>query len=1011
MARWIYRTAKYMLFLLGWLIIVLWQTHPATAAALLDAPLFRILVPVLGLLCLLLLGALISVSVSLLALLTHSSEQAKGVGRDCRLPGEAVVFPVANDQKPGQGIYFEAAGAKGTILVCISSIDGFPDFVQIGASLWQAGYHVLLLPFSTLRGATRKGVQPLIGMRDIQEIMAGITYAKLRAPGTHLGVLGYRAGGAAAILAAAQTSALEAIVADSSFCSAWKVAEQRLHRWLRRQKRLPLWLLRLLYIVTDLLLYWSAGYHLQQVAPTLAVAQLAPRPVLLIAGQDDPLGSAEDARSLYQVAKKPRSLCLFDHSDAHRVHSQAYLATLLVFFKETLGPGVSTSTHFSDLPTLILAQDSGTHPPQAGLKTSKPGQSAMGLQASIPTIAADTRAHSRLARPSSSWYAVRLYRWRWWILGSFLATLTVFLAPQTVSANQTLIRTQVLSHLVTFPEALILPVAIAAVILVSRSLPAALLSSLQAMITTIVAIGMLHLVIPQVGNQFILQALLILTPALSVSFSLVLLSCLREAQSSGWHGEQALTRALAASTRPIVWSGTTLFFGFACLLLGGPGNTTSASIGMAGMIGTLNAMGSSLTLFPAALSILGRHLNRFSVKGVSHPFRPPLIGHPIRRHTPVPPAQTLLWRYIAQGITRRPWIALLTAFVILGTGEGLALFHGVSVFPFLDGGAGRSFLLLALSAFVILFLMLRTLALPLKAILLALFSLQAATCFAGLLLQTFRLTPQGGSASTIALLFAGPLFSLAIGQEGSLLLSFKDEQGLGHPDREGIVASSSKSGQILFPTMVLSLAESVTLVCLPTLLAKEAGVSLAAFALLSQGVIGPILSTAFLQVLGRWRWWSPSFLTVPRLTRRPVPAVQTEEQLPRAQGLSAQPPTVAAPPRLVEQVEQTLMLLFSQTLGWPPERIRGTTHFFTEGVDEERTAALLAGISQCYSLQLTANDIKASPILYRLAASIARKVARPGEIQPVHPPAEASGVQSREETSSHEIPRKEGVSL
>lgn len=242
------------------------------------------------------------------------------------LPAEEVTFPPLYGDYQVSGWYFSHPEASTTILVCPGYRSRRADVLGITAHLWKVGHNVLA--FEYFGHGTVVGKPVTLGYREMNDFLGAVAYAKQRAPQTQLGALGYSMGAAIAIMAAARTSDIEALVADSSFATHRTVVDYAM----RRTIHLPL---ALFDWITDLLLWWRAGYHFHQVEPLRDIGRIAPRPILIIHSVKDTIVNPGDATLLYKAAGDPKELWLVsgaDHCGAYFADRVAYTKKIIDFF-------------------------------------------------------------------------------------------------------------------------------------------------------------------------------------------------------------------------------------------------------------------------------------------------------------------------------------------------------------------------------------------------------------------------------------------------------------------------------------------------------------------------------------------------------------------------------------------------------------------------------------------------------------------------------------------------------
>jgi fermentation-respiration switch protein FrsA (DUF1100 family) len=242
---------------------------------------------------------------------------------ELNLPAEEVTFPPLHGDYQVNGWYIPHPQATTTILICPGYRSRRSDVLGISAHLWKAGHNVLV--FEYYGHGTVVGKPLTLGYRELNDFLGAVAYAKQRAPHTRLGALGYSMGGSVAIMAVARTPDIEALVADSAFATHRSAVEYGF----RRMIHLPFapfdW-------VTDLVLWWRAGYHFHQVEPLRDIRRIAPRPVLIIHSVKDSIVNPDDAPLLYGAAGDPKGLWLVSGAD----HCGAYFADRVAYTKKVI---------------------------------------------------------------------------------------------------------------------------------------------------------------------------------------------------------------------------------------------------------------------------------------------------------------------------------------------------------------------------------------------------------------------------------------------------------------------------------------------------------------------------------------------------------------------------------------------------------------------------------------------------------------------------------------------------
>jgi fermentation-respiration switch protein FrsA (DUF1100 family) len=140
------------------------------------------------------------------------------------------------------------------------------------------------------------------GLREVDDALAAVRLVQERlGDDVPLVLMGFSMGASVAIMAAARCPAVKAVVADSPFAS----LDRAVSRCFRFLCRLPPWLF-------ERPVFWFAerlsGGRIRDVAPVAVVGAIAPRPLLLIHGSDDPIVDPAEARRLYHAAGEPKVL-------------------------------------------------------------------------------------------------------------------------------------------------------------------------------------------------------------------------------------------------------------------------------------------------------------------------------------------------------------------------------------------------------------------------------------------------------------------------------------------------------------------------------------------------------------------------------------------------------------------------------------------------------------------------------------------------------------------------------
>ena len=193
-----------------------------------------------------------------------------------------------------------------------------------------------------------------------------------------------------------------------------------------------------------------------------------------------------------------------------------------------------------------------------------------------------------------------------------------------------------------------LPAALIILVLVFGAVVAGLVPLLMAILSIIVALGLVALVSLEFElSTFIVNMLTGMGLALGIDYSLFVVSRYREERAHGLSKEDAIARSGATASRAVLFSG----FTFMVALLGMFIVPTSImrSLALGAILVGITSVAAALTLLPALLSMWGDGVNRLRI---------PYIGRNVGRSDA---AEGRFWRGIVNAVLRRPAIALVVS--------------------------------------------------------------------------------------------------------------------------------------------------------------------------------------------------------------------------------------------------------------------------------------------------------------------------------------------------------------
>jgi dipeptidyl aminopeptidase/acylaminoacyl peptidase len=244
-----------------------------------------------------------------------------------------VYFP-SLDSTRLHGLYLKGKAGRPTLILCHGYSRSLAEPAEVGLSLNRAGYNVLLLDF---RAAGKSGGRfTTMGYKETWDLRAAVRFLMADYGQGPIGVLGISMGAAAAVMAAAQSPEIAAVVADSPYAH----LEGTMRKKLPEFARFP-WLVPIGWLSVRLG-EWASGLRIARVRPIDHVAAIAPRPLLLIYGERDSYIPADQPQALFERAGEPKEIWFApgsDHAAARVDHRRQYLRRVRQFFDRYLVSG------------------------------------------------------------------------------------------------------------------------------------------------------------------------------------------------------------------------------------------------------------------------------------------------------------------------------------------------------------------------------------------------------------------------------------------------------------------------------------------------------------------------------------------------------------------------------------------------------------------------------------------------------------------------------------------------
>lgn len=188
------------------------------------------------------------------------------------------------------------------------------------------GYGVLSWDFRA-HGASG-GDFTSLGYFEQRDVAAALDYARSQPGVNHVAIWGQSMGASTALLMAAGEPDIEAVIADSAYTSLAETIDTAVPIAVLRPFIRPF-------------AEAEAGVSADQVRPIDAIAQLAPRPVLIIDNEFDEVVPPRSGQRLYEAAGDPKVYWLIQdagHVRGRLLEPEEYEARVLEFLRATFKP-------------------------------------------------------------------------------------------------------------------------------------------------------------------------------------------------------------------------------------------------------------------------------------------------------------------------------------------------------------------------------------------------------------------------------------------------------------------------------------------------------------------------------------------------------------------------------------------------------------------------------------------------------------------------------------------------
>src|SRR5258706_2027685 len=219
-----------------------------------------------------------------------------------------------------------------TIVMCHGQNGSMDGDTRQMPPLHEAGFNVLMFDFRA--HGRSEGESVTMGMYEKEDLLGALDYLTDVRGIKQVGVLGFSMGAATALIAAALSDRICAVVADSSF--------GRLKHTLiayATSRGVP-------HFIAQPFVSWMLGIasvrtegRLDQTDPTRWTVHIGPRPLFFIQGEDDRLVSMRDLDRMISLAQGPVDVWIVDnvgHRGAYNANPMEYNTRVVNWFKQVL---------------------------------------------------------------------------------------------------------------------------------------------------------------------------------------------------------------------------------------------------------------------------------------------------------------------------------------------------------------------------------------------------------------------------------------------------------------------------------------------------------------------------------------------------------------------------------------------------------------------------------------------------------------------------------------------------
>jgi alpha-beta hydrolase superfamily lysophospholipase len=252
---------------------------------------------------------------------------------DYGLEAETIAFKT-RDRLILRGWFIPAPHPKGTIVFCHGYAgDCSPDLIY-APDFHRAGYNLLLFDFRG-HGASDGAYTSLVYF-ERGDLLDALDFLRSRGI-ARVGLMGFSMGGAIALTTAPLSPMVVGVISDCTFAELWHVVRHGLPK-----RGFPAFLASPLGWLIVLFASLLLRANLFSADPIRRVGDIAPRPVLIMHGEEDDDAPVEEAQRLFRAARAPKELWIVPgaaHRRIEEVVRDGYRQRVIEFFDQAFGVG------------------------------------------------------------------------------------------------------------------------------------------------------------------------------------------------------------------------------------------------------------------------------------------------------------------------------------------------------------------------------------------------------------------------------------------------------------------------------------------------------------------------------------------------------------------------------------------------------------------------------------------------------------------------------------------------